>query len=60
MMPDGQTYERNLIESWLSQKRTSPLTGVALDQGGCELIPNRALRVSIEAWSREQGYDLAN
>ena len=43
---DGQTYERSAIARWLARKKTSPLTGMALETTA--LIPNHALRKLIE------------
>lgn len=57
---DGNTYERQAIQTWLQQPRAiddatglplpprSPLTNLPLPH--VELIENRALRQSIEAW----------
>ena len=46
----GHTYERTNIERWLTTKNTSPSTGVQLRSR--RLIPNYALRDSIEEWLR--------
>lgn len=47
---NGHTYERWAIERWLAEHNTSPMTGlVTTDQ----LIPNRALRESIEEWQKK-------
>jgi E3 ubiquitin-protein ligase RGLG len=42
---DGFTYDRPAIVQWLTNKRTSPMTGAALASN--QLIPNHALRSSI-------------
>ena len=45
---DGHSYERASIERWLATKSTSPRTGAQLLNK--VLIPNHALRNSIEEW----------
>ena len=45
----GQTYERIAIERWLATHDTCPSTGVQLF-GSRELIPNFALKSSIDEW----------
>jgi hypothetical protein len=45
---DGHSYERASIERWLATKSTSPRTGAQLPNK--VLIPNHALRNSIEEW----------
>eukprot|EP00927_Polykrikos_kofoidii_P032933 TRINITY_DN27913_c0_g1_i1.p1 TRINITY_DN27913_c0_g1~~TRINITY_DN27913_c0_g1_i1.p1 ORF type:complete len:1061 (-),score=172.80 TRINITY_DN27913_c0_g1_i1:320-3502(-) len=42
---DGHTYERRNIEAWLSEKSTSPITGLPLANKA--LIPNHNLRKLI-------------
>lgn len=42
---DGHTYERRNIEAWLSEKSTSPITGLPL--ANKTLIPNHNLRKLI-------------
>ena len=44
---DGHTYERQAIEMWLRTNSRSPKTNQEL--ASRELIPNHALRSSIEA-----------
>mmetsp|Transcript_8845 Transcript_8845/g.10287 ORF Transcript_8845/g.10287 Transcript_8845/m.10287 type:complete len:671 (+) Transcript_8845:58-2070(+) len=44
---DGHTYERSAIEMWLANNSRSPKTNQVLPSR--ELIPNHALRSSIEA-----------
>ena len=39
---DGQTYERNAIETWLAGNDTSPLTGERLEHK--QLVPNLMVR----------------
>ena len=39
---DGHTYEKAAIQRWLTQKRTSPLTGALLSSNN--LIPNQCAR----------------
>jgi len=45
---DGHSYERASIERWLATNNTSPRTGAQLPNK--VLIPNHALRSSIEEW----------
>ncbi|EOD07210.1 hypothetical protein EMIHUDRAFT_62203, partial [Emiliania huxleyi CCMP1516] len=45
---DGHSYERVNIERWLATNNTSPRTGAQLPNNA--LIPNHALRNSIEEW----------
>jgi hypothetical protein len=49
MTSDGHSYERNAIEMWFRTQATSPRTGQPLSSK--VLIPNMALRMSIEEWS---------
>lgn len=49
---DGHSYERKAIAEWLSQNKTSPLTGAKLPH--MELVPNHALRNLIEEFSMQQ------
>ena len=44
---DGHTYERTAIATWLGNNSRSPKTNQPLPSK--ELIPNHALRSSIEA-----------
>eukprot|EP01125_Pyxidicula_operculata_P002073 TRINITY_DN12025_c0_g1_i1.p1 TRINITY_DN12025_c0_g1~~TRINITY_DN12025_c0_g1_i1.p1 ORF type:complete len:813 (-),score=221.78 TRINITY_DN12025_c0_g1_i1:118-2556(-) len=46
MDPEGNTYERNAIEEWLTKNKVSPITRTPLQQS--DLIPNRALKASID------------
>mmetsp|Transcript_5088 Transcript_5088/g.11290 ORF Transcript_5088/g.11290 Transcript_5088/m.11290 type:complete len:1032 (-) Transcript_5088:502-3597(-) len=51
VLADGHTYERRHIERWLSQKKTSPMTGESLSQETENLMfPNHALRNAIEEY----------
>lgn len=47
--PDGNSYEREAIESWLRQNGTSPITRAPLAIK--DLRPNRALKQTIEEYS---------
>lgn len=49
MTSDGHSYERYAIEEWFRTHDTSPRTGQHLSSK--VLIPNMALRMSIEEWS---------
>ncbi|KAL4420785.1 hypothetical protein ABPG75_010441 [Micractinium tetrahymenae] len=49
----GQTYDRPCIERWLSQgNRSCPATGQSLAEP-VQLVPNVALRNSIEEWAEK-------
>lgn len=53
---DGHTYDRKAIEEWFSRgKITSPVTGEHLYTH--HLVPNFALRGSIEEWRKSSGTD---
>jgi len=43
--PDGHSYERDAIERWLADHRTSPMTGAVLTSR--QLVPNHRLRSVI-------------
>jgi len=45
---DGHTYEREAIEGWLLQNRTSPITREAIDRES--LAPNHVVRKLVSAW----------
>ena len=50
---DGHTYERAAIARWFADgNATSPNTGAALEH--CNLIPNIALRQTIEEWAAKR------
>jgi hypothetical protein len=49
---DGQTYEREAITTWLAGHGTSPITRKPMES---HLIPNRAIKASIERWRQESG-----
>ena len=44
--PEGHTFERSAITTWLSKSKTSPITRKPLQVS--QLVPNRALREAIE------------
>lgn len=46
--PDGYSYERNAITQWLTANPVSPLTRAPMTVA--DLVPNRALRATIEAY----------
>ncbi len=46
--PEGHSFERRAIESWLEKVQTNPVTRTQLTKG--LLVPNRALRESIESY----------
>lgn len=49
---DGFTYERVAIAAWLAKSVMSPMTGLALEHP--HLVPNRALKSSIQEWLGKQ------
>ena len=51
--PEGNTYERTAIESWLSTNQTSPITRSFLAPS--MLNPNRALRDAIQQFRQMRG-----
>ncbi|CAN0126679.1 unnamed protein product [Ascophyllum nodosum] len=51
---DGHSYERGALEAWFSNHRTSPMSNTPLKS--TRVVPNHALRNSIEEWRRERGY----
>ncbi|KAG9477230.1 hypothetical protein GDO78_002558 [Eleutherodactylus coqui] len=55
---DGYSYERKAIESWISTKRTSPMTNLPLEN--LLLTPNRTLKMALNRWldtrSEEKNY----
>jgi hypothetical protein len=50
--PDGMTYERESITSWLEQHATSPITRQRMNCAA--LIPNRAIKNIIDKLARPQ------
>ena len=51
LLPTGMTYERRAIQQWLAAGgRTCPTTGQAIPRDVL-LIPNMAMRQSIEEWA---------
>lgn len=46
----GHTYEKNAIEQWIQTNNTSPITRQPLNLA--DIIPNRSLKQSIEAWGK--------
>ena len=55
--PEGNSYERAAIEDWLTRSTTSPVTRTTLTAD--DLIPNRALRESIEEYVASQAASAA-
>ena len=51
---DGHSYERGALEAWLMNHDTSPMSNARLNS--TMVVPNHALRNSIEAWRRMRGY----
>lgn len=51
---DGHSYERGGIEAWLRNHDTSPMSNAHLNSK--MVVPNHALRNSIEGFRRERGY----
>lgn len=52
MAPDGHTYEKAAIVSWLQRHTTSPKTRMAMTIE--DLVPNRTLRTVLES-QRDEG-----
>jgi hypothetical protein len=46
----GMTYEREAIAEWLAEHDIDPSTGMKLGENKL-LVPNVALRKTIDAWS---------
>jgi len=49
---DGFTYEAEALKGWLDSHDTSPTTNLKLSHH--DLIPNRALRTTIQEWLDKQ------
>jgi hypothetical protein len=49
---DGYTYERAMITQWQARSCRSPMTNQPM---GRALLPNHALRSSIQEWQVQQG-----
>ena len=48
---DGYSYERSAIAYWLAAGHySSPMSNVALDDAGCQLVENRTLASAIALW----------
>lgn len=47
---DGLTYERAIIEQWLIEKRTIPVTKKVLKANERVLVPNIAVQNGVETW----------
>ena len=48
---DGYSYERSAIAYWLGAGHySSPMSNVALDVAGCQLVENRTLASAIALW----------
>ena len=45
---DGQRYDQNAIQRWLSVKKTSPNTGLALETA--TLVPDREMHLQVRQW----------
>jgi hypothetical protein len=48
---DGNSYEKEAIEKWLTQNSTSPITRNAMTED--DLVPNRILRDIISDFIRK-------
>ena len=48
---DGQTYERRILEKWLQEHDTSPLTKAVLAHE--ILMPNQAVRALVQRFIEE-------
>ena len=49
---DGQVYERLIIERWMEERKTSPLTGAQLSS--TVLYPVHALKTLIDDWEESE------
>ncbi|NWR99686.1 WSDU1 protein, partial [Motacilla alba] len=49
---DGYSYEREAMENWLSNRRSSPMTNLPLHS--LMLTPNRTLKMAISRWLETQ------
>ena len=57
LVESGQTYERSMITRWLHTNRTDPVSNTELRTK--KLVPNIALRHSVELWQDGQCADRA-
>lgn len=54
LLPDGYSYEREAIESWIqTRNRSSPMTNLPLVT--TLLTPNHSLRMAIGRWKSSRG-----
>lgn len=51
---DGHSYERRALEAWLQNHNTSPMSNARLST--TMVVPNHALRNSIETFRQKRGY----
>ncbi|XP_062354305.1 WD repeat, SAM and U-box domain-containing protein 1 isoform X3 [Cinclus cinclus] len=49
---DGYSYEREAMENWISNRRSSPMTNLPLHS--LMLTPNRTLKMAISRWLETQ------
>ncbi|NXU46566.1 WSDU1 protein, partial [Drymodes brunneopygia] len=49
---DGYSYEREAMENWISNRRSSPMTNLPLHSP--TLTPNRTLKMAISRWLETQ------
>ncbi|NXQ70206.1 WSDU1 protein, partial [Quiscalus mexicanus] len=49
---DGYSYEREAMENWISNRRSSPMTNLPLQS--LMLTPNRTLKMAISRWLETQ------
>jgi hypothetical protein len=52
-LADGHTYDRTAIEKWLRRYKTSPKTGLPLDDHSI-VIPNHLIRSMIDDWKQKK------
>ncbi len=52
-LADGHTYDRTAIETWLRRDKTSPMTGLPLDDHSI-VIPNHLIRNMINEWKQKK------
>lgn len=54
---DGYTYDRQAIEDWMEDHRTSPVTNLPLLN--INLLPNHTLHAAIIEWRRRNNQEEA-
>ncbi|KAM3917573.1 WD repeat, SAM and U-box domain-containing protein 1 isoform 2-T2 [Leptodactylus fuscus] len=55
---DGYSYERKAIESWISTRRSSPMTNLPLEN--LLLTPNRTLKMALNRWLDTRAQEISS